>query len=483
MPGDMVPFRMIGNLYFVGTKGASCHAIDTGDGIILIDVGYDYTAEVVIESLATVGLDVSNVKYILLSHGHGDHSDGVPKIKELSGARCLMHEADICYIKGFTPDGYLHDGDVIRLGNTEILCLHTPGHTAGVMSFFFDVCEGGVTYRAGMFGGAGVNQLKKVVLDRRMFPFSWRRDYLATLDRLRGVRVEVLVGNHTWNNKTPEKYEMMLAGAEKNPFIGERAWGAFLNSCERSLLKIFKKESRESFVNYAHRGASEYYPENTALAFDKGLEMGANGIETDVRLTRDGVLVLFHDSTLERMAGKSGGVEDYTLEQLRSFDISFGGYSDKILTLEEFLERYSEREITFAIELKGEGVEVGVAELIRKYALEKKCFVTSFSLDKIKRIKEYAPEIRVGYLAKEVTDELLSELRKIGADELCPKACEITAQRVEEWHRAGFNVRAWGTSNMELGAAVYDSFANGATVNFPDKMAEYIISRAEEPIE
>ena len=115
MLGDMTPFRIAGNLYFVGTYKASSHMIDTGDGLILIDVGYESTADVVIESLETLGYDVRDVKLILLSHGHGDHSDGVPKIIEKSGARCLMHPADMRYLKAFTPDGELHEGDVIRL--------------------------------------------------------------------------------------------------------------------------------------------------------------------------------------------------------------------------------------------------------------------------------------------------------------------------------------------------------------------------------
>ena len=73
----------------------------------------------------------------------------------------------------------------------------------------------------------------------------------------------------------------------------------------------------QNFVNYAHRGASEYLPENTLLAFYTGIYMGANGIETDVQRTRDGVLVLFHDDTLQRVTGQSGCIADYTFEQLQ----------------------------------------------------------------------------------------------------------------------------------------------------------------------
>ena len=489
MLGNMTPFSICGNLYFVGTYEASSHMIDTGDGLILIDTGYAETADVIIESLSTLGYDVRDVKLVLISHGHGDHSDGTPKIVERSGARVLMHEADVRYLKGFTPDGYLHDGDVVRLGNTEVLCLHTPGHTAGVISFFFGVEEDGQVYRAGMFGGAGVNQLKKAFLDRRAegpcLPLCWRADYFGSVERLRGEQVDVFIGNHAWNNKTHEKYEQKLADPTKNPFINEKAWGVYLNSCDRSLLQMINKESREFFVNYAHRGASEYLPENTMAAFRAGIEMGANGIETDVRLTSDGVAVLFHDSSLERMTGVQGSVEEMTYAELSALWVEKNGVKDKIPTLEEFLAEFSDRELTFAIELKGQGTEEAVAELLRKYDLRKKCFVTSFHLEYIEKFKRIAPEFRVGYLTSSVDDGLLERLREIGADELCPRASEITPERVEAWHRAGFNVRAWGVGTEEAMRKAYDSLANGMTVNFPDKLAAYIAEcrAAEEATE
>ena len=177
MLGDMKPFRLAGELYFVGTYKASSHLIDSGEGLILIDVGYEETADVVIESIETLGFDVKDVKYILLSHGHRDHSGGVPKLIARSGAKCFMFKEDLRYLNGFTPDEYLSDGQLIRLGNVEILCLHTPGHTAGTASFFFNVTENGRTLRAGTFGGAGTNQLKKPFLDDRGLPYGLRGLY------------------------------------------------------------------------------------------------------------------------------------------------------------------------------------------------------------------------------------------------------------------------------------------------------------------
>jgi glycerophosphoryl diester phosphodiesterase len=89
-------------------------------------------------------------------------------------------------------------------------------------------------------------------------------------------------------------------------------------------------------------------------------------------------------------------------------------------------------------------------------------------------IKEYAPEFHVGLLKSGVTDETVTWLKQIGAEELCPHAKEITNRKVAQWHRDGFNVRAWGVKNEELMRQVYDSMADGMTVNFPDKLSAYI---------
>lgn len=109
----------------------------------------------------------------------------------------------------------------------------------------------------------------------------------------------------------------------------------------------------EEFINYAHRGASEYYPENTFLAFYVGLIMGANGIETDVQMSRDKIPVLFHDRTLERMTGRPGSIGEYTYDELMAIEASKGGYRDKIAGLEDFLRHFSFQPLRFAIELKG----------------------------------------------------------------------------------------------------------------------------------
>ena len=473
MAKDMKPFRLAGNIYFVGTYAASSHLIDTGDGLILIDTGYEETADVIADSVAELGFDMRDVKYILHSHGHYDHTDGTPKILALTGAETFLGEADVKYLKGWTPDHFYRDGQVISLGNTQILCLATPGHTEGTFSFFFDVEIDGKTYRAGMFGGAGTNQLKKTFLNK--YKCSWlnRGLYFQSVERLKREHVDIFIGNHSWNNDTKGNYEKMLL-SDVNPFIDDSKWLPYLEKCERDAEKVIRQESRDAFVNYAHRGASSYTPENTFLAFYTGMYMGANGIETDVQMTKDGVLVLFHDNTITRLTGAEGSVSDYTLEELRQFTFEKDGLTDKIVVFEDFLKQFAFRDITFAIEIKRAGIESRIADLIRKYHIEGKCVVTSFKMDCIRAIKAYAPELHVGFLCKSVTEEILEELKQMGAEEICPRASIVAAEDVARWHRQGFNVRPYGAENEEIMRYIYDSLADGVTVNFPDKLYAYI---------
>ncbi len=235
-----------------------------------------------------------------------------------------------------------------------------------------------------------------------------------------------------------------------------------------------KTTDRADFVTYAHRGASHYAPENTMMSFYMGLWQGANGIETDVQKTKDGVLVLFHDNTLTRVTGETGSVSDYTYRELSAFTVKKGALWDKIPTFEDFLSHFACRDITFAIELKVEGIEKEVADLIFRYGIEGKTVVTSFHMEYIRAIKEYAPTLRIGYLTKDVSEDTVNALLAMGADEICPKGCDVTPERVALWHEKGLNVRAWGITDTDIMKSVYDAGVDGMTVNFPDTLLAYI---------
>lgn len=229
-----------------------------------------------------------------------------------------------------------------------------------------------------------------------------------------------------------------------------------------------------TFINYAHRGASSYAPENTMSAFRLGLAMGANGIETDVRRTKDDVLVLFHDDTIMRVTGKEGSIQDYTYEQLLGFDVCGCGQRDKIVRLQDFLEAFSGLDIQVAIEFKQDFTEVETIDLLERYHMREKTVLTSFKLECLMRAKLYAPEYPAGYLTDDVNPMALKVLKTIGVEQVCPKSKLVTREFVSDLHAQGFSVRAWGVKSEARMKQVYDAGADGMTVNFPDKLTAYI---------
>lgn len=232
------------------------------------------------------------------------------------------------------------------------------------------------------------------------------------------------------------------------------------------------------FINYAHRGASTYAPENTMTSFRMGLEMGANGIETDVQITKDGVLVLFHDDTIERCSNGTGRIADYTYAELLQMD--FGGWKDEkykgepICTFEDFAREFFHLDLTFAIELKVRGIAAKVADIINRYKVSEKVIVSSFDFTCLEEMKAAAPKQRLCWLiVGGIDEERLQKLRTLNPPEgsqISPKCAELTEKGIRLAKSYGFRVRLWGTNSPEIMETVYPYDTDGMTVNFPDKL-------------
>ena len=236
--GKIQPFKIIGNVYFVGTFQASCHLIDTGEGLILIDPGYFNTLYLVIYSIYKLGFNPNDIKYIINTHWHGDHTEATTAMADLSGAKTLIGRFDEEKARRyFTPDILIKDGDTLTLGNTTISFMETPGHTKGTISFFFNTEDNDKTYRVGMFGGAGANTMVQGNFDYE----GCRADYCHSLHRLQKEKVDVFIGNHVWNNDTAVKGELLLKTGE-NKFIDKYLWNDFLSFCEKRLEEVISKD-------------------------------------------------------------------------------------------------------------------------------------------------------------------------------------------------------------------------------------------------
>ena len=228
------------------------------------------------------------------------------------------------------------------------------------------------------------------------------------------------------------------------------------------------------FINYAHRGASQYAPENTFLSFYLGIHMGANGIETDIQLTKDGIPVLFHDDDLLRVTGHTGTIQDYTFEQLQQIPVKLGTLQDRIPSLEDFLVHFGFRDLTFAIELKKQDTVQPVIDLLRQYHMESKSIITSFDYKSLCQVRKLAPELDTGFLTAQVTDTLLADMKDRGILEICPRGATLNQELVTSYHEKGFRVRAWGVRDPEMMTFLFRAGVDGMTVNFPDKLTELL---------
>ncbi len=238
--GKIEPFKIVGNVYFVGCFPASTHIIDTGDGLILIDPGYMTTLHLVIDNIYKVGFNPHDIKYIVNTHWHNDHTEATKALSHLCGAKTLIGVKDkIKALQFFEADITIKDGDILELGNTRMEFMETPGHTEGTISFFFETEENGEKYRVGMFGGAGANTM---VPERYDFN-GCREAYINSIHRLMKEKVDVFIGNHVWNNNT-EEFSGILRDTSENKFLDDQLWNNFLEFCLKRVNDIIAEDRK-----------------------------------------------------------------------------------------------------------------------------------------------------------------------------------------------------------------------------------------------
>ena len=254
------PFKVFNNIYFVGNKDVSVHVIDTGNGLIMIDTGYPYMYEIILDNMQQIGLDPHNLSILLLSHGHIDHIGCATKLKQLSGARIAISREDNNIINGslnlswadelkvehaepFSGDILIDNGDIIKLGNTSIRCISAPGHTAGTIALFFETKNENSSFVCAMHGGVGTNSMESSFLKKYGLSLNCRDVFRDGLHYLANEHVDIVLGNHPDQNDTEGKLLKLRAGNE-NAFINSSEWGNFLSSCEKRLDHMISEESK-----------------------------------------------------------------------------------------------------------------------------------------------------------------------------------------------------------------------------------------------
>ncbi len=233
--------------------------------------------------------------------------------------------------------------------------------------------------------------------------------------------------------------------------------------------------------NFAHRGFSGKYPENTMLAFEKAIEAGCDGIELDVQISKDGELVIIHDERLKRTTGNSGFVWEYTLKELKAMDAS-GKFGDtfgknEIPTLREYFELVKDKEIITNVELKTgrnpyPGIEKRALSMIDEYGLRKRIWVSSFNHYSVVRFKELAPEIPCGLLEESWIVGMFEYAKSLGADFVHPTRYIVTEEFVHEAADQRIGINTWTVNEIEDIKRFMEWELHGIIGNYPDRALE-----------
>jgi metallo-beta-lactamase class B len=218
--GDMVtqfpPHKIIGNVYYVGTRTLSSFLIVTPEGNILLNTMYERTVPTMQKSIETLGFKFSDIKIVLNNHEHNDHAEGDAQVKELTGAQVVEMAEGVPALQKLKPGGKehpidrtIHDGDTVSLGGTTLVAHLTAGHAHGGTTWTMKADEGGKSYDVVFY--TSIRPPGKITPDVLA-------EYNRTFPLLRSIPCDVPLGDHTQAFHIQEKYAKLSAGGP-NPYI------------------------------------------------------------------------------------------------------------------------------------------------------------------------------------------------------------------------------------------------------------------------
>jgi metallo-beta-lactamase class B len=251
------PYRIMGNLYYVGSRGLASYLITTPQGHILINSSLESSLSLIRDSVEKLGFHFSDVKILLISHAHWDHCAGSALLKQMTGARYFVMDQDVPVVESggetdfqygaspamrFKPtrvDGVLHDGDKVRLGGTLLVAHLTPGHTKGTTTWTMKISDSGKSYDVVIVGSPNVNPGYKLV-GNTAYP-QIAQDYERTFKVLKSVPCDVFLGAHGSYYNMEAKFARMKAG-EANPFIDPAGYKSYVAEREQAFRDELTKQ-------------------------------------------------------------------------------------------------------------------------------------------------------------------------------------------------------------------------------------------------
>ena len=241
------PFRVIGNIYYVGTTELAAFLIATGAGHVLIDGGMHSSIPLIERSIERLGFTMSDIRYLLTTQAHFDHVGSMAALAAKSGGQVLVMGGDAGLVEHGGHGDYLfgdtmlfepvkvarvlHDGDEVRLGGTTLVAHATPGHTPGCTTWTTTVHEGGRTYAVVFAGSTTVNPGTRLTGDPSYAGI--REDYERAFRVLRGLHPDVFLGAHASFFGLEDKRARQLAGSPTNPFIDPAGFRAMVDRSEQ----------------------------------------------------------------------------------------------------------------------------------------------------------------------------------------------------------------------------------------------------------
>lgn len=263
-PGWTEPFpphRVVGNVYYVGSRELASYLITTLQGHILINSNLESSPPLIQSAVEKLGFKFSDVKILLISHAHWDHDAGSALVKQMTGAKYMVMDGDVDVVESggktdfqygnststqYRPakvDRVLHDGDEVRLGDIVLTAHLTPGHTKGCTTWTLKVRDGGKDYNVVVVGSPNVNPGYKLV-NNTAYP-KIASDYEKTFRVLKWLPCDIFLGAHGGYYDMEAKYARMKT-TTSNPFIDPAGYAAYLSEREQTFRKELERQMNGS---------------------------------------------------------------------------------------------------------------------------------------------------------------------------------------------------------------------------------------------
>jgi metallo-beta-lactamase class B len=249
---------MIGNIYYVGSRGLASYLITTAAGHILINSNLKTSVPLIRENIEKLGFRFKDVKILLISHAHFDHAGGSAEVKERTGAQYMVMDGDVTVVESggksdfqygddptlwypaTTVDRVLHDADEVKLGDTKLAAHKTAGHTRGCTTWTLRVREAGNTYEVVIVGSPNVNPGYKLVNNRRYPEIA--DDYARGFRVLKSLPCDVFLGAHGSYYGMEAKYAKLGAGGT-NPYLDPEGYRNYMADREQAFFSELEKQT------------------------------------------------------------------------------------------------------------------------------------------------------------------------------------------------------------------------------------------------